>query len=329
MREVIDRIIKGPPRFPGIVENLPSFIRRKEPFRKMVNLNEIMQRTIELRAHDLKAKNIQVIKNLDPTLPLMLIDPHQMQHAFLNLIHNTEQTTFEAHKKGILSITTYKVGSKVRIQFSDNGPGTPKEHLTKIFTTSFTTRGDDNGIEFDLSISYGIIKEHGGEIWVESEVGKGTSYFIELSISTTKFEKDVKEKPIAQSVNEKEEKGLLIDDEAHIIDLLSKFLAMEGYPTEKVTDGRLALEKLGRNSYYFILCDIKIPEIDGMTLYQELKERKSPNLDKIIFITGDAISTDIQAFLKSAQRPYLSKPFELMDVKKTIQQLITNTQTRH
>jgi CheY-like chemotaxis protein len=221
------------------------------------------------------------------------------------------------------------VGSKVRIQFSDNGPGTPKEHLTKIFTTSFTTRGDDNGIEFDLSISYGIIKEHGGEIWVESEVGKGTSYFIELPISTTKFEKDVKEKPIAQSVNEKEEKGLLIDDEAHIIDLLSKFLAMEGYPTEKVTDGRLALEKLGRNSYDFILCDIKIPEIDGMTLYQELKERKSPNLDKIIFITGDAISTDIQAFLKSAQRPYLSKPFELMDVKKTIQQLITNTQTRH
>lgn len=94
--------------------------------------------------------------------------------------------------------------------------------------------------------------------------------------------------------------------------------------TEKANDGKWALEKLAGAPYDFILCDIKIPGMDGMTLYQELKEGKSPNLDKMIFITGDVISAEIQEFLKSVKKPFLSKPLDLKDVKETIQLVLIN-----
>jgi CheY-like chemotaxis protein len=149
----------------------------------------------------------------------------------------------------------------------------------------------------------------------------------QLSIQDVSQKKKVKEKP--SKIFTKKMRGLLIDDQIPLVDLLSKFLGAEGYLTEKVTDGRLALKRLDEALYDFIICDIRIPGVDGVTLYRELKEKKSPNLEKFIFITGDAISSDIQEFLESAKRPFLSKPFDLQDIKKTIRQLMNEKAILH
>jgi len=160
-------------------------------------------------------------------------------------------------------------------------------------------------------------------------MGSSNTYEIvrdQLSIQDVSEKKKVKGKPTKIFTKMR---GLLIDDEIPLVDLLSKFLDAAGYLTEKVTDGRLALKRLDQALYDFIICDIRIPGVDGITLYRELKERKSPNLEKIIFITGDAISSNIQEFLESAKRPFLSKPFDLQDIKKTIQQLMNEKGILH
>jgi two-component system NtrC family sensor kinase len=94
--------------------------------------------------------------------------------------------------------------------------------------------------------------------------------------------------------------------------------------TEKVSDGKLALKKLDGASYDFILCDIKMPGMDGMTFYQKLKEGNSSYLSKIIFTTGDMVNPDTQEFLKSIKNPVLSKPFNLENIQKSIQQLFNS-----
>ena len=153
--------------------------------------------------------------------------------------------------------------------------------------------------------------------------GKGESIFIETPILATKAEKEINEKHAIQIINAKGESGLIIDDEIYVADMLSKFLNREGYVIDKVTDGKIGLEKLYSTHYDFILCDIKMPGMDGMTLYRKLLERKYSNLDKIIFITGDTINEDIQDFFKIVKNQILSKPFDLEEAKKTIQQLLT------
>jgi len=120
-------------------------------------------------------------------------------------------------------------------------------------------------------------------------------------------------------------KGLLIDDDSQMIDILSKYFATEGCYTEKALDGKLALEKMNKNHFDFILCDVNMPGMDGVTFYQQLKGIGSPYLDKLIFITGDTMDHEIQEFLKSINNPLLNKPFGLDDVKEAIRRLIANS----
>jgi len=132
--------------------------------------------------------------------------------------------------------------------------------------------------------------------------------------------KDIKGRPTVEKPYLSGKKCLLIDDDLPIINLLSRFFVLEGCEVEKALDGKLALEKMNNTSFDFILCDINMPGMDGVTFYQQLKGIGSPFLDKVIFITGDEMNHEIQEFLKSI--PLLKKPFGLDDVKQAIRQLL-------
>ena len=134
-----------------------------------------------------------------------------------------------------------------------------------------------------------------------------------------------KEKSAAKKSFLSGKKGLLVDDDSQMIDILSKYFATEGCYTEKALDGKLALEKMNNTPFDFILCDVKMPGMDGVTFYQQLKGIGSPYLDKVIFITGDTMSHEILEFLKSINNPLLNKPFGLDDVKEAIRRLIANS----
>ena len=110
-----------------------------------------------------------------------------------------------------------------------------------------------------------------------------------------------------------------------MIEILSKYFATEDCYTEKALDGKSALEKINNTPFDFIICDVKMPGMDGVTFYQQLKGIGSPYLDKVIFITGDTMTEKIQGLLKSIDNPLLNKPFGLDDVKETIRRLLANS----
>jgi two-component system aerobic respiration control protein ArcA len=120
-------------------------------------------------------------------------------------------------------------------------------------------------------------------------------------------------------------RGLLIDDDVQLMNLLSRFFETAGCKTEVVPDGKLALDKLLTSSYDFIFCDIKMPTMNGITLYKQLREKGSPQLEKIIFITGDVTGSDVKEFLESIQNPILAKPFDLEEVRKTLQRVLAES----
>jgi len=170
-------------RTAGVVRNLLIFARRHEPAKEPVNINGAIKTVLSLRAYEQKVHNIEVNTRFAPGLPEITADGFQLQQVFLNIIINAEHFMIEAHGRGTLTITTKQVRDVIRASFADDGPGIAKENLGHLFDPFFTTKEVGKGTGLGLSIAYGIITEHGGRMYAESELGKGATFVVELPIS--------------------------------------------------------------------------------------------------------------------------------------------------
>ncbi len=147
-----------------------------------MDINESIQTVLELRAHEQKVSNIKVNTRLAPDLPQIMGNSSQLQQVFFNIVINAEFFMSEAHERGTITITTERIGDSVRVSLADDGPGISKESMSRLFSPFFTTKEVGQGTGLGLSICHGIITEHGGRIYAESELGKGTTFIIELPI---------------------------------------------------------------------------------------------------------------------------------------------------
>jgi PAS domain S-box-containing protein len=170
-------------RAASIVKNLLTFARKHAAVKQPTKINNLIEDVLKLRAYEQKVNNIEVIKNLASDIPEIMLDYFQVQQVFLNIIINAEFFMTEAHRRGLLTITTEKIGRMVRVSFVDDGPGIPQENLNRIFDPFFTTKEVGKGTGLGLSICHGIITEHSGTIHAESPGGKGAAFIIELPLS--------------------------------------------------------------------------------------------------------------------------------------------------
>jgi two-component system, NtrC family, sensor kinase len=176
-------------RITAIVRQLLDFARRKEPAFRTVDLSALLVETQTLLEHRIQEKEIQVVTDGITQLPRFQADPDMLQQVFLNLFTNSFHALGHGGSIKIRagvgparsSETWYANGaSRIWITFEDNGTGIPPEHIERIFDPFFTTKDVGEGSGLGLAVSYGIIKDHGGEIRVESEPGKFTRFVIEL-----------------------------------------------------------------------------------------------------------------------------------------------------
>jgi signal transduction histidine kinase/DNA-binding response OmpR family regulator len=200
----IQILVKEAHRCNRIVANLLNFARMRKPEKKIININEVIEKTIELRIYNIKVNNIECIKEFDLDILPIRGDFSQLQQVFLNLLNNAVYAMKEADGNGRLTIRTkiipppppfVKEGNYnspfekgglrgiLRIEFEDDGPGIPEEIRQKIFEPFFTTKGE-KGTGLGLNVSFMIIQEHNGRMWVESPVfeQKGTRFIIEIPI---------------------------------------------------------------------------------------------------------------------------------------------------
>jgi signal transduction histidine kinase len=189
MREVseknlqsLGRIKDGAERASKIVRNLLTFARQQKPERKPVDVNAVLKKSLELRAYELKVSNIEVSLDLASRMPETMADPHQLQQVFLNLIVNAEHAMLESHGKGLLRMSTRAENGRIMVFFSDDGPGIPPESLRRIFEPFYTTKPVGKGTGLGLSICQAIVGEHGGRIDVESIVGRGATFVVDLPV---------------------------------------------------------------------------------------------------------------------------------------------------
>jgi len=183
LRTQLETIRKEGERARRIIQNLLSFARQHKPGRTQTDINELLRGCLDLRLYSHTSNNVAVQRELSQ-IPPVLADPHQLQQVFLNIIINAEQAMLGARNEGNLTVSTktkHLDGSQwVEIAISDDGPGIRPDVIGKVFDPFFTTKEVGQGTGLGLSISYGIIKEHVGKIRVESEPGRGATFFIDL-----------------------------------------------------------------------------------------------------------------------------------------------------
>jgi len=162
-----------------LIRNLLDFARQSPPTLREIDINEVVNRAFDLAAHSAKLQNINVIKELDPSLPKLTADFDQLQQVCTNLVLNAIQAMPEG---GGLTLRTSADNSQLKIEVQDTGCGIPQENMRKLFTPFFTTKGKGKGVGLGLAVAYGIIQRHRGRIEVQSKEGVGTTFTIYLPL---------------------------------------------------------------------------------------------------------------------------------------------------
>jgi PAS domain S-box-containing protein len=312
-----------------IVQNLLSFARKQKPERSLSNVNEMLERTVELRNYELSVNNIEIIRELDRNLPKTIADAHQLQQVFLNVLTNAEHAMLQAHGRGRLVIRSRAdlANHNIVVEFIDDGPGIPESQLSKIFDPFFTTKEVGKGTGLGLSLSYGIIKEHGGNIHARSKPGEGATFVIELPIITRLIDEAAVFPQLMPQALQFEhlirgKRILIVDDEKYILDFFGEIFKMYPIQVDTAGDGRKAMEKLQERDYDLVITDFKMPHMSGRELFHWIKDKRPHLTRRIIFITGDTVSAETRLFFENNSNLYLAKPFKIEEVKEVIQQTL-------
>jgi signal transduction histidine kinase len=170
--EIIEKETK---RCKAIIENLMKFARQEKAEFTPTDINQVVEDAVAIVDHQLTINKVKIEKRLTADLPKINGNGNQLQQVLMNLMINAQQAMAEG---GQVILTTHRAEDQVKIRVSDTGPGIPKEIQQKIFEPFFTTKPVGKGTGLGLSVSYGIIRDHAGQIRLESEVGKGTTFIL-------------------------------------------------------------------------------------------------------------------------------------------------------
>ena len=320
-RHSVDVIVGEGRRAARIVHNLLTFARQHKAEKVAASINKVFEDTLELRAYELTVRGIALVREMDECVPETMIDVYQLQQVLLNLITNAEQAMRDIDRPNHrLTVRTRGLRDAIRIEIEDTGTGVPPESLALIFNPFYTTKPTGEGTGLGLSISLGIIGEHGGRIWAENVSGGGTRFCIDLPVTMAPPRAGAAAlAPIAAP-----QPGLRIlvtDDEPNIRAAIERYLTTQGHSVATAGSGKEALGMVeGSDSFDVILLDMRMPDISGQQIYQRWELERPELTPRVIFLTGDIVSTDLQEFLKSTGRPYLPKPFEFEAILRLLPQ---------
>jgi signal transduction histidine kinase/CheY-like chemotaxis protein len=323
-RRDLDKIHMQAQRAARIVQNLLTFARQQKPERRLVDVREVLERTVELRTYQLRVDNIKAELNLAEQPLVAEADPSQLQTVFLNLINNSHDALSESGGHGQIEISGRVHDGMIHLEFSDDGPGIPPQIKEHLFEPFLTTKEIGKGTGLGLSICFGIVSEHGGRIWAQSEPGHGATFFIELPLAG--HTANAVEAPTMVTPCTPGRLMLVVDDEKDVAQFVQRLLTADGHRVVLTGNGEEALraiDRLAADGHHFdmLISDIKMPGVGGADLYAQLKQRDPELAARTLFITGDTTNPDTLSFLESVPQPSLVKPFTQDDLRRALSQL--------
>lgn len=295
-------------RIGEIVHDMRIFARVSAEDCKPVDLREVIERSLKFSAHILR-QHARVERNLGEA-PLVLAEPGRLTQVFINLLVNAAQAIPPGDALShVVRVSLFTdVSGDAVVEISDDGVGIPPEVLPRIFDPFFTTKGTGAGVGLGLSICCRIIEEQGGEIHARSEVGSGTTFRVRLPRSREGVQGARSPSHPPSLAAGRRGRLLIVDDEESLVRVLARLLS-EIHDVEICFDGRTALERLlGPDDYDVVLCDLMMPNMSGMDLFEAVIAARPELAERFLFITGGATTDAARAFLERPDIDVIHKP---------------------
>jgi signal transduction histidine kinase/CheY-like chemotaxis protein len=326
-RADLEKVARESNRAAKLVSNFLSFAREQPAHRETVNLNELVRRAADLRKLDLQKAKVELRLNLDPRLPSTQADPDQIQQVLVNLVNNALHAVADAARPGVVQITTQSKDDLILLLMEDNGPGVAPEILPFIFEPFFTTKDVGAGTGLGLSIAHSIMADHNGRILYQPASIGGAAFVLEWPVLASANSQQPNTAPGAPAPEVKKAGSrsaeiLVLDDEGAIAELLGEMLGLLGHSATLCQSALEALELVEKREFDLIISDFRMPKMNGQEFYQQAIEKKPSLARRIIFLTGDVVNEETQAFLRSTGNPHLSKPFQLARVEQTVMEVL-------
>ena len=323
-KQGLETILSESERAAKIVRNLLTFARKRNTTRALVDLNGIVRETLALRAYEQRVSNVSTLDALASGLPQVFTDPHQVKQVLLNLIINAEQAMLTANGRGTLIARTWydDANEMVVLEINDDGPGVPEEVQTKIFDPFFTTKAVGKGTGLGLTVAYAIVQEHGGQIRLVSTPGAGASFFVSFPAAAGARRPAPAPAQAPPPHTVAGSAVLVVEDEPALASAVADALTDAGYRVERAADGEEALERIAVGVFDLVICDLKMPRLDGPAFYRVLSEQKPVLARHVIFVTGDVAGTDAERFLTETGCRWLLKPFRLNDLLQVAHEVL-------
>ena len=342
------KIYEEAERASTILRQLLFSARETRPERKRIALNQVISRAMELQRFGSAAEKIRIELDLDPALPLITGDPGQLQQVLMNLIGNARQAIAQDGKAGTIRLRTARNGDRrILLQVCDDGPGIPEAILARIFDPFFTTKAAGVGTGLGLSIVLSVVREHGGQVSVSSRPEGGAIFSIELPAASeapaetegASLAEGAKVLPAvpppagnnhrphalpspAYGPSHRGTRVLVVEDEPTVARLIADVLEDEGLHVDTLLDGREALDRAAREPYDLVICDMKMPGLDGQHFYQSLARSRNPLHERFLFVTGDVIAQHTKEFLERNRLPHVAKPFRVEELTEKVYNLL-------
>jgi len=311
-REPIEVIKSETARASQVVKDLLAFARRSENRREALDLDVLVERTLRLRGFQLADANVSIDLQLDGELPPVVADARQLQQVVLNLVTNAVQSMAPLGG-GTLRVTTRALPGSVVLEIGDTGRGIPPAARAHIFEPFFTTKAEGEGTGLGLSVSYGIITAHGGSIGIGDTSERGTTMVVSLPIESTvtAAPRPSGERPVLAARSPLAGlRVLVVEDEPLLRAGLESFAALRGFTVIPAGNGEAALAALEQTSVDAIVCDLRMPGMDGAALHEVLRRDRPGLAARTVFMTGDVAGRGLRSGALGRQ-PVLTKPFSL------------------
>jgi PAS domain S-box-containing protein len=316
----------GAERVRNIVRDLRMFSRGGDEGKQLVDVERVMDSAVRMAWNEIRhrARLIKEYRNV----PRVSASESRLAQVFLNLVVNAAQALPEGHAtENEIRVATNTRGDRVVIEVTDTGPGIPPEAMGRLFTPFFTTKPVGVGTGLGLSICHRIVTGLGGEITVDTEVGRGTTFRISLP-SASAAEEAIIEAATTQPVpvqvpgpaigSEVPASVLVVDDESMIGRAIHRMLSPP-YEVTVVTRARDALARIhGGARFDVILCDLLMPEMTGMDLHDELVLTAPDQAQAMVFVTGGAFTPRAREFLAEMASRCIEKPFDTAALRAVV-----------
>lgn len=318
MLEALQDIQSGARRIGRIVSDLRAFSRPPSGAVGDVDLGRCVEWALRTTAHEFRHR--ARVRRESQDTPRVRADETRLGQVLINLLVNAAHAIApgDAERNEVVVVTRTDAAGRAVVEVRDTGAGIPPDALERIFDPFFTTKPVGEGTGLGLSICHGIVTSLGGEIRVESAVGRGTSVYVTLPAASPRT---LQPAPATGPSAAVRGRILLVDDEEMVLRALRRILS--AHELECVTSAKEALARIDAGPPFdLIVTDLMMPTMTGMEFYEALLARDPELARRTVFMTGGSVTAQTEAFFQSVPNVRIEKPFEVGAIQRLVHELL-------